>query len=198
MKNSWVAVAIIVAIIISGGAGYSFSSGKIPTTSLRTTITYPTTQTTIKVSTLTTSVTNTSQVQDLQEQIGNLMNSSALQQWELRTLEKTENVGVEPLYINQTWTVPSDSNLTTSRQIPESNNGILYFSATSCPNSGTSGNFANGYYQLIVLLSNTGGGMSSNYGPIPTNASTYSLVLTNNGNQSVTCTASLAFVYSTK
>lgn len=198
MKNSLAAIAIIVAIVISGGAGYSFSKGRMSTTTLPVTetTTHNATQTIVQLSTVTTSVTNTSQIQDLQQQIASLMNSSALQQWKLGTIETSGNLGIHVLYVNQTWIVSPDTNLTITSQVTDQN-GTLYFSSANCPSGGTSSSFVNGGYQLFILLNNYGTSGGFNYGPIPSNSSSYSVVLTNNGSESVTCTGSLAFVYTT-
>ena len=193
------AIAIIVAIVISGGAGYSFSNGRISTTTLPVTetTTHNATQAIVQLSTVTTSVTNTSQIQDLQQQIATLMNSSTLGQWKLGLIQKLDNVGVDVFYTNQTWTVSPNSNLTITQQVTD-HNGTLYFSYASCRNSGDSSSFVNGQYQLSILLNSRGvGAIGSDYGPIPANSSSYSVILTNIGPQSVTCTGSLAFVFTT-
>ena len=126
MKNSLAAIAIIVAIVISGGAGYSFSNGRISTTTLPVTetTTHNATQAIVQLSTVTTSVTNTSQIQDLQQQIATLMNSSTIGQWKLGLIQKLDNVGVDVFYTNQTWTVSPNSNLTITQQVTD-HNGIL-------------------------------------------------------------------------
>jgi len=137
---------------------------------------------------------SSSQQQALELKVSDLETSSSELQTELSVVEQAGQLSVVALLVNDTVTVPGNSNVTVTQQINGYNGTIIFLSPGGCPIPGITyrPNPTGSSYYILLKASNSTSASAGNEG---IGSSPFILYLSNIGAASVQCTLSLYWVY---